>query len=106
MPDSSRFQSGLLRWESGRAGHGIRTNAQISEVLDQIHEESPDKGRIRDDLERYHDMHVNDKRVLRICRAKSISRRLSMQNRGSTRHIPPVCRRQYIEQAISCRQAK
>ena len=40
--------------------------------LKKIHTESPDKGyrRIRDDLERYHDIKINDKRVLRICRKK------------------------------------
>jgi transposase InsO family protein len=49
--------------------------------------ESPDKGyrRIRDDLDRYHDIHVNDKRVLRICRKKGIKSTIKYSNNGCTR---------------------
>ncbi len=47
----------------------------------------PDKGyrRIRDDLERYHDIKVNDKRVLRICRKKGIKSTIKYSNNGCTR---------------------
>ena len=47
----------------------------------------PDKGyrRIRDDLERYHGMQVNDKRVLRICRKKGIKSTIKYSNNGCTR---------------------
>lgn len=40
----------------------------------EMHMESPDKGyrRLRDDLEVYHNIPVNDKRVLRICRKKGM----------------------------------
>ena len=49
-----------------------KENEQIAEEIEKIHRQSPDKGyrRIRDDLDRYHDIKVNDKRVLRICRKK------------------------------------
>lgn len=49
--------------------------------------ESPDKGyrRIRDDLERYHDIRVNDKRVLRICRKKGIKSTIKYSSHGCTR---------------------
>ena len=49
--------------------------------------ESPDKGyrRIRDDLDRYHDIKVNDKRVLRICRKKGIKSTIKYSNNGCTR---------------------
>lgn len=49
--------------------------------------ESPDKGyrRIRDDLERYHDIKVNDKRVLRICRKKGIKSTIKYSSHGCTR---------------------
>ena len=52
--------------------------------------ESPDKGyrRIRDDLERYHDIRVNDKRVLRICRKKGIKSTIKYSNHGCTRQAP------------------
>ena len=47
----------------------------------------PDKGyrRIRDDLERYHEIKVNDKRVLRICRKKGIKSTIKYCNNGCTR---------------------
>lgn len=62
-------------------------NEHIAEVIEKIHAESPDKGyrRIRDDLERYHDINVNDKRVLRICRKKDIKSTIKYANEGCTR---------------------
>ncbi len=56
--------------------------------MEKIHEASPDKGyrRIRDDLERYHDTKVNDKRVLRICRNRDIKSTIKYSNNGCTRH--------------------
>ncbi|WP_418876237.1 IS3 family transposase [[Clostridium] scindens] len=58
----------------------------MAEVIESIHNESPDKGyrRIRDDLERYHDIDVNDKRVLRICRKKDIKSTIKYSNNGCT----------------------
>ncbi len=49
--------------------------------------DSPDKGyrRIRDDLERYHGINANDKRVLRICRKKGIKSTIKYSNHGCTR---------------------
>ena len=48
---------------------------------------SPDKGyrRIRDDLERYHGIKANDKRVLRLCRKKGIKSTIKYSNNGCTR---------------------
>ena len=45
-----------------------KLNEKIAEKLEEMHTESPDKGyrRLRDDLEVYHNIPVNDKRVLRI----------------------------------------
>ena len=62
-------------------------NEHIADVIEKIHAESPDKGyrRIRDDLERYHDINVNDKRVLRICRKKDIKSTIKYANEGCTR---------------------
>jgi transposase InsO family protein len=56
-------------------------------VIKEIHTESPDKGyrRIRDDLERYHDIDVNDKRILRICRSQKIKSTIKYGNNGCTR---------------------
>lgn len=65
-----------------------KTNQKIADEIEKIHLESPDKGyrRIRDDLDRYHGIKVNDKRVLRICRAKGIRSTIKYSNNGCTRH--------------------
>ena len=62
-------------------------NERIADEIEKIHMESPDKGyrRIRDDLERYHDIKVNDKRVLRICRKKDSKSTTKYSNNGCTR---------------------
>ena len=62
-------------------------NKRIADIMEKIHKESPDKGyrRIRDDLERYHDTKVNDKRVLRICRNRDIKSTIKYSNNGCTR---------------------
>ena len=56
-------------------------------MIEKIHIDSPDKGyrRIRDDLERYHGIKANDKRVLRICRKKGIKSTIKYSNNGCTR---------------------
>lgn len=62
-------------------------NKRIADEIEKIHTESPDKGyrRIRDELERYHDIKVNDKRVLRICRKNGIKSTIKYANNGCTR---------------------
>lgn len=62
-------------------------NKRIADEIEKIHTESPDKGyrRIRDDLERYHDIKVNDKRVLRICRKEGIKSTIKYASNGCTR---------------------
>ena len=62
-------------------------NKRIADEIEKIHTENPDKGyrRIRDDLERYHDIKVNDKRVLRICRKKGIKSTIKYTSNGCTR---------------------
>ena len=77
-------------------------NKRISKLVEQIHEEHPDKGyrRIRDDLERYHHTPVNDKRVLRICRAKNIRSTVKYANHGCTRSAKSP---QYLAENILAR---
>ena len=62
-------------------------NRLIADEIEKIHEESPDKGyrRIRDDLERYHNIKANDKRVLRICRNLNVKSTIKHANNGCTR---------------------
>ena len=62
-------------------------NERIAEEIEKIHMASPDMGyrRIRDDLERYHGIKVNDKRVLRICLKKGIKSTIKYSSNGCTR---------------------
>ena len=64
---------------------------------------SPDKGyrRIRDDLERYHGIKANDKRVLRICREKGIKSTIKYSNNGCTRQ---AANPQYIAENVLNRE--
>lgn len=78
-------------------------NQQIATKIEIIHAESPDKGyrRIRDDLERYHDIDVNDKRVLRLCRKLNVKSTIKYTNGGCTRQSANP---QYIAENILNRE--
>lgn len=80
-----------------------KENNQIADILEKIHVESPDKGyrRIRDDLERYHNCKVNDKRVLRICRKLDIKSTIKYSSNGCTRQAKNP---QYIAENILHRE--
>lgn len=80
-------RAAYLRWASGKQSARTMQNLKIAEKVEQIHTESPDKGyrRINDDLRHDHHIHVNDKRILRICRAKSIKSTIKYSNHGCTR---------------------
>ena len=72
-------------------------------MVESIHNDSPDKGyrRIRDDLDRYHRIHVNDKRILRICRKKDIKSTIKYSNHGCTRQ---AANPQYIAENLLNRE--
>lgn len=76
---------------------------ELAEKIEQIHMDSPDKGyrRINDDLRHDHDIHVNDKRVLRICRAKRIKSAIKYSSHGCTRQARNP---QYIAENLLNRQ--
>lgn len=78
-------------------------NKLIADRIEKIHAESPDKGyrRIRDELDRYHDMDVNDKRVLRICRKLDIKSTIKYSNNGCTRQASNP---QYIAENVLNRE--
>lgn len=59
----------------------------MADKIEKIHEESPDKGyrRLNDDLRHDYGIQVNDKRVLRICRAKDIRSTVKYCSHGCTR---------------------
>lgn len=62
-------------------------NERLADKIEQLHTESPDKGyrRLNDDLRHDHGIYVNDKRVLRICRARDIKSTIKYKNHGCTR---------------------
>ena len=75
------------RWASGKLCNREAENIRIAEKVEKIHMESPDKGyrRINDDLRHYEDIHMNDKRILRICRIKGIKSTIKYSNHGCTK---------------------
>ena len=78
-------------------------NERLAEKLEQLHAESPDKGyrRLNDDLRHDCGIHVNDKRVLRICRARDIRSTVKYNNRGCTRQAKNP---QYLAENLLDRQ--
>lgn len=96
-------RAAYYKWLSGKPSARAAENERISKLIETIHENSPDKGyrRIRDDLERYHNTSVNDKRVLRICRACGVKSTIKYDNRGCTRRAENP---QYVVENILNRQ--
>ena len=80
-------RSAYYKWNNRVPGKRELENEHIATIAEQIHAEHPDKGyrRINDDLARYHDIHINDKRALRICRKKNIKSTIKYTNNGCTR---------------------
>ena len=80
-------RSAYYKWLHRKVPACEAENQRIADEIEKIHMESPDKGyrRIRDDLERYHGIKANDKRVLRICRRKGIKSTIKYSNNGCTR---------------------
>ena len=96
-------RAAYYKWASGKLSPRTADNVAIAEIVEQIHMESPDKGyrRINDDLRHDHDIHVNDKRVLRICRAKNIKSTIKYSNHGCTRQATNP---QYVAENVVNRQ--
>lgn len=67
-------RAAYYKWRSGAKSKRTAENERLAKKIEQIHTESPDKGyrRINDDLRHDQDIHINDKRVLRICQAIDI----------------------------------
>ena len=78
-------------------------NEQLADKIEKIHAESPDKGyrRLNDDLRHDYGIYVNDKRVLRICRAKDIRSTVKYNNHGYTRRAKNP---QYLAENLLSRQ--
>jgi len=80
-------RSAYHKWASGKLSRRTEENERLAGIIEEIHEESPDKGyrRLNDDLRHDHGIHVNDKRVLRICRIRDIKSTIKYANQGCTR---------------------
>ena len=96
-------RSAYHRWASGKLSRRAAENEHLADTIEKIHEESPDKGyrRLNDDLRHDHGIHVNDKRVLRICRVRDIRSTIKYNNHGCTRRVKNP---QYLAENLLDRQ--
>ena len=96
-------RSAYHKWASGKISARTAENEDLAKKIEQIHTEHPDKGyrRINDDLRHDHGVHVNDKRVLRICRARNIKSTIKYAHHGCTRRARNP---QYIAENLLNRQ--
>ena len=80
-------RSAYHKWASGKLSRRAAENERLADKIEQIHDENPDKGyrRLNDNLRHDHGIHVNDKRVFRICRARDIRSTVKYNNHGCTR---------------------
>lgn len=96
-------RSAYHKWASGKVSSRTAENEELAKKVERIHMKHPDKGyrRINDDLRHDHGIHVNDKRVLRICRARDIRSTIKYANHGCTRRAKNP---QYIAENVLNRQ--
>ena len=96
-------RAAYYKWLHREISKSEQKNRFIADEIEKIHTDSPDKGyrRIRDDLERYHGIDINDKRVLRICRKLNIKSTIKYSNNGCTRQ---AANPQYIAENILNRE--
>ncbi len=96
-------RSAYHKWASERLSRRAAENEQLAEEIEEIHSESPDKGyrRLNDDLRHDYGIHVNDKRVLRICRARNIRSTVKYSNHSCTRQAKTP---QYLAENLLDRQ--
>lgn len=83
---SNVSKSGYFKWLKHQKTYNDIRNEKIANIMEKIHSDYPDKGyrRIRDDLYRYYNINVNDKRILRICRVLQIKSTIKYKNNGCT----------------------
>lgn len=67
-------RAAYYKWKNHGNSQNDNLNELIAGKVEKIHAEHPDMGyrRIRDTLEHDHEINVNDKRILRVCRKKKI----------------------------------
>lgn len=79
-------RAGYYKWLHRNVSVSEATNLEIAAIIEEIHNATPEKGYrgIKDELDRHHDIHVNDKRVLRICRNLGIKSTIKYSTCGCT----------------------
>ena len=80
-------RAAYYKWTTGELSPRIAENERIADLVENIHEKHPEMGyrRLKDELDRRHNTHVNDKRMLRICRSRQIKSTIKYSNHGCTR---------------------
>jgi transposase InsO family protein len=80
-------RSAYYRWLNHPKSNHELENERIAGEVEKIHKAHPDMGyrRIRDELDRKHGIHSNDKRILRINRALHIQSTIKYRRHGCTR---------------------
>lgn len=95
-------RSAYCKWSRRKSSRAVE-NEQLADRIERIHMENPDKGyrRLNDDLRHDYGIYVNDKRVLRICRARDIRSTVKYNNHGCTRQAKKP---QYLAENLLDRQ--
>ena len=77
-------KSAYYRWAAGTLSPRTAENERIADLVENIHEKHPEMGyrRLKDELDRRHNTHENDKRMLRICRSRRIKSSIKYSNHG------------------------
>jgi putative transposase len=67
-------RAAYYKWLRRKLGSNDEMNRKLEDLAEGIHKEHPDMvyRRIRDKIEHDYGLHVNDKRMLRICRKKNL----------------------------------
>ena len=80
-------RAAYYRWSTGELSPRTAENERIADLVEDIHEKHPEMGyrRLKDELDRHHNTHINDKRMLRICRSRRIKSTIKYSNHGCTR---------------------
>lgn len=96
-------KSAYYKWATGKKSQRFIENEDIADKIEEIHTKNPDKGyrRINDDLRHDYNIHVNDKRILRICRAKSIKSTIKYSSHSCTKRARNP---QYIAENLLARK--
>ena len=80
-------RSAYCRWKKSPRSLNELENSRLAGLVEKIHAEHPDMGyrRICDELNARYGEHVNDKRILRICRMKKIQSSIKWKPSSCTR---------------------